>query len=349
MRLSYARNPDTGSIDVLDRNDYYPFGMNMQGVDSSFDTMGSFLNHKYNRKELQETGFYDWRQYMPDLGRWFGVDKLAEKYHMMSPYGYTANNPIMYYDIDGRDMPGWLQNLWDATKYNQVTTFSGFDSSGSPSSISFGNTFSAENFTSFVNFLQGGGTGNYTFWTNGSGADSVGYSNGAYSGNIQGVVGNNIKIKDNGFWNDVTNKVNQGLEYLIKDLFYLEVSGDASMGSFLDIELKNGLGLNLGKRSTIADFWYIKDAGQVLADFGAGTYDQGEKESFNIGGSFIFGANYNVTDKGENTISIGYKGIGISRTWGGGKPASTFIGLDTGVSVGVGFGGSINIKTGLKW
>ncbi|SDG66606.1 YD repeat-containing protein, partial [Epilithonimonas hungarica] len=44
VRLSYARNPDTGSIDVLDRNDYYPFGMNMQGVDSSFDTMGSFLN-----------------------------------------------------------------------------------------------------------------------------------------------------------------------------------------------------------------------------------------------------------------------------------------------------------------
>ncbi|MDP9955934.1 RHS repeat-associated protein [Epilithonimonas hungarica] len=109
MRLSYARNPDTGSIDVLDRNDYYPFGMNMQGVDSSFDTMGSFLNHKYNQKELQETGFYDygWRQYMPDLGRWFGMDKLSETYSSTSPYAYVMNNPAMFIDPDGRVSYSW--------------------------------------------------------------------------------------------------------------------------------------------------------------------------------------------------------------------------------------------------
>ncbi|SDG66321.1 RHS repeat domain-containing protein, partial [Epilithonimonas hungarica] len=188
-------------IDVLDRNDYYPFGMNMQGVDSSFDTMGSFLNHKYNRKELQETGFYDygWRQYMPDLGRWFGMDQLSEKYNSFSPYAYVTNNPAMFYDIDGRDMPGWLQSLWDATKYNQVTTFSGFDSSGSPSSISFGNTFSAENFTSFVNFLQGGGTGNYTFWTNSSSSTTASYNNAGMDVNVQGLIGNNINIKAGDF------------------------------------------------------------------------------------------------------------------------------------------------------
>jgi len=199
VRSSYTRNPDTGSAEVLDRNDYYPFGMNMQGYSSAFDSAGGIYNNKYNQKELQETGFYDygWRQYMPDLGRWFGMDQLSEKYHMMSPYAYAANNPAMYYDIDGRDMPGWLQQLWDGTKNNEITTFGGFDSSGSPSSISFGGSFSAAQFTSFVNFLSNGGTGNFTFWTNGSGQDMGSYNNSGMSVSMQGVVGYNINITDN--------------------------------------------------------------------------------------------------------------------------------------------------------
>jgi len=104
VRLSYARNSDTNAVEILDINDYYPFGMNMQGVNSAFDTVGAVFNHKYNQKELQETGFYDygWRQYMPDLGRWFGVDKLAESYLSTSPYAYVMNNPVMMFDPDGR-------------------------------------------------------------------------------------------------------------------------------------------------------------------------------------------------------------------------------------------------------
>jgi len=199
VRSSYTRNPDTGSAEVLDRNDYYPFGMNMQGYSSAFDSAGGIYNNKYNQKELQETGFYDygWRQYMPDLGRWFGMDKLSEKFHSASPYAYVMNNPISFFDPDGRDMqmPGWLQNLWNATNNNQVTTFGGFDSSGNPSSISFGGSFSSAQFTSFYNFLSSGQTGTFTYTTFASGGDVGSYNSTGMDIDMSGVDFHNVTIK----------------------------------------------------------------------------------------------------------------------------------------------------------
>jgi len=44
---------------------------------------------------------YGARGYMPDLGRWGGVDPLAERYYAYSGYNYVANNPFLYFDIDG--------------------------------------------------------------------------------------------------------------------------------------------------------------------------------------------------------------------------------------------------------
>jgi hypothetical protein len=46
---------------------------------------------------------YGARLYDQTLGRWNGVDKLAEKYYDVSPYAYCANKPINYIDIKGCD------------------------------------------------------------------------------------------------------------------------------------------------------------------------------------------------------------------------------------------------------
>ena len=100
-RLSYAKKLD-GSLEITDKNDYYPFGLNHIGGSKS--KLGSYNNYKYNGKELQETGMYDYgaRMYMSDIGRWGVVDPLAEKMRRHSPYNYAFNNPIRFIDPDGR-------------------------------------------------------------------------------------------------------------------------------------------------------------------------------------------------------------------------------------------------------
>ncbi len=66
---------------------------------------GSYYSYKYNGKELQETGMYDYgaRMMIPDLGRWGVMDAMSEKYSSWSPYNYAINNPVMVIDPDGND------------------------------------------------------------------------------------------------------------------------------------------------------------------------------------------------------------------------------------------------------
>ncbi|MFP3594696.1 RHS repeat domain-containing protein [Chryseobacterium sp. SIMBA_038] len=101
-RVSFAKN-SAGVLQTTDTNNFYPFGLSHIGG-SAASNFGNYYSYKNSGKELQETGFYDygWRQYMPDIGRWNGIDQLAEKYLSTSTYAYVANNPISLSDVDGR-------------------------------------------------------------------------------------------------------------------------------------------------------------------------------------------------------------------------------------------------------
>ncbi|UKB86094.1 RHS repeat-associated core domain-containing protein [Chryseobacterium sp. MEBOG06] len=108
-RVSFAKDSQS-ALEIIDTNNYYPFGLNHIGQGKSL--LGGYLNYKYNGKELQETGMYDYgaRFYMPDIGRWGVVDPLAEKMTRHSPYNYAFNNPIRFIDPDGRSGKDWFNN-----------------------------------------------------------------------------------------------------------------------------------------------------------------------------------------------------------------------------------------------
>ncbi|WP_114820659.1 DUF6443 domain-containing protein [Chryseobacterium sp. KLBC 52] len=94
--------------EIVEVNNYYPFGL----LHNYTATTQNSYQYKYNGKELQETGMYDYgaRMYMPDIGRWSVVDPLTEKMTRYSPYNYAFNNPLRFIDTDGREATDWYRN-----------------------------------------------------------------------------------------------------------------------------------------------------------------------------------------------------------------------------------------------
>ncbi|SIT20346.1 RHS repeat-associated core domain-containing protein [Chryseobacterium ureilyticum] len=125
IRLSYFHNGS--GVEVLEENNYYPFGLKHEGYNNLAGSRA--YNYKYNGKELQETGMYDYgaRMYMADLGRWGVVDPLSETSRRWSTYAYAFNNPIRFIDPDGRQGTDWVHNretnqiYWNNDATSQAT------------------------------------------------------------------------------------------------------------------------------------------------------------------------------------------------------------------------------------
>jgi len=107
VRISFADVDEDGSIDetmeVLTSQSFYPFGLRHGGT---FAQSGVANQYRYNGKELQDElglGWYDYgaRMYDASVGRWNGVDALADSFPTWSTYHYVLDNPINAIDPDG--------------------------------------------------------------------------------------------------------------------------------------------------------------------------------------------------------------------------------------------------------
>jgi RHS repeat-associated protein len=128
-----------GSVQSYD--DYYPFGMSMEGRSANLGQ--GDMRYKFTSKERDiETG-YDYfgaRYYDARIGRFLTLDPLAGNLGMssLSPYHYSYNNPLRFIDPkglsgydpgEGEDPPGGtLENAWNGVKM----MFSGCESKQTP-------------------------------------------------------------------------------------------------------------------------------------------------------------------------------------------------------------------------
>jgi RHS repeat-associated protein len=102
-------NASTGT--VVETSDFLPFGTRWsQTSGSSSATITDATNRwRYSGKEEQKAINatiplidYGARMYDPTIARWMSVDPMAEKYYYISPYSYCEDNPIIFFDPDGR-------------------------------------------------------------------------------------------------------------------------------------------------------------------------------------------------------------------------------------------------------
>lgn len=139
---------------ILEETHYYPFGLVMAGISTKALGITPKNVYKFNGGvELEEeiglnycNTFY--RKYDAQVGRFTGVDMLAEKFFDINPYQFAFNNPITFNDPlgdqnkapgrsvkgpDGNYHTGWYGNmLWDYWNNNNGDiSFFGLGNGGS--------------------------------------------------------------------------------------------------------------------------------------------------------------------------------------------------------------------------
>ncbi|NER16785.1 DUF6443 domain-containing protein [Spongiivirga citrea] len=105
-RLNFQYNKALAQIEIIEENNYYPFGLKHRGYN---DVMSANVNSVASKFEFQGVEFeealglnlheMDFRNYDPALGRFTSIDPVT--HHSMSPYVAFDNNPIFWVDPSG--------------------------------------------------------------------------------------------------------------------------------------------------------------------------------------------------------------------------------------------------------
>jgi hypothetical protein len=103
--LGSVRRVLDADLNVVERNDYYPFG---KRIDDPECVISDNL-YRYNGKESLEIfgipySDYGARLYDSNIGRWLQTDPLASDYPNIGPYTFCANNPMNVIDPNGMDI-----------------------------------------------------------------------------------------------------------------------------------------------------------------------------------------------------------------------------------------------------
>jgi RHS repeat-associated protein len=111
IRYQYDNHLGSASLeldetgDIISYEEYHPFGTTSYRSGRDV-TEVSLKRYKYVGKERDnETGLYYYgaRYYGDWIARFVSVDPLAGKFPFYTPYQYSGDNPVTFYDMDGNE------------------------------------------------------------------------------------------------------------------------------------------------------------------------------------------------------------------------------------------------------
>ncbi|MEC5171302.1 DUF6443 domain-containing protein [Chryseobacterium nepalense] len=104
IRLAYY---NSNNIATIDREaNYYPFGLEYQGYNGTFTQQQNYTYGFQGQETQKETGWdsFRWRNSIPELGRFFNIDPLAEKYFYNSPFAFQENKIGKGKELEGLEL-----------------------------------------------------------------------------------------------------------------------------------------------------------------------------------------------------------------------------------------------------
>jgi len=88
---------------VVGMDDYYPFGLTYNSYlrENSVDNKYKFQGQEHIGDLDLGWDSFKWRNYMPDIGRFFNIDPLADKYVYNSPFAFSENHVTTHVELEG--------------------------------------------------------------------------------------------------------------------------------------------------------------------------------------------------------------------------------------------------------
>jgi RHS repeat-associated protein len=107
FKVTHTKSP------VIQSDDYYPFGLTFNSYSRENSVPNKF---KFQGQEhVDDLGLnwdsFKWRNHQPDIGRFFNVDPLAEKYYYNSPYAFSENKVVAHRELEGLEAESIKQEI----------------------------------------------------------------------------------------------------------------------------------------------------------------------------------------------------------------------------------------------
>lgn len=120
LKVTHTKSP------VIQQDDYFPFGLTF----NSFRRENNLLNEiRFQGQEnIDDLALnwdsFKWRNHMSDVGRFFNIDPIAEKYYYNSVYAFSENKVISHVELEGLESVFAADgNIIANGPYNQKTAF----------------------------------------------------------------------------------------------------------------------------------------------------------------------------------------------------------------------------------